>query len=195
MVDDEKRVTVGFSQNEYERLCEVTDDPAALVHESAMRRIQLEKSIEFTMNEGFRGEEGLRSLVGEVPPPPVGALVGFEVVSLDGGESQLVMETGPEHANPMGTLHGGVICDIGDAAMGSAYASTLEPNESFTTLELGVNYLRPVWNERLEAHGRVVSKGNTVGLVECDVTNAEDDLVARLNSTCLTLRGEQAADR
>ncbi|MFQ5771237.1 MAG: PaaI family thioesterase, partial [bacterium] len=50
-----------------------------------------------------------------------------------------------QHANPMGTLHGGVLCDIADAAMGMAYASTLEQGESFTTLELKINFLKPVW--------------------------------------------------
>ena len=69
----------------------------------------------------------------------------------------------------MGTLHGGVLCDISDAAMGVAYASTLEEGESFTTLELKINFLKPVWRSRLRAEGSVVERGKTVGLVMCDV--------------------------
>jgi uncharacterized protein (TIGR00369 family) len=95
----------------------------------------------------------------------------------------------------MGTLHGGVLCDIADAAMGLAYASALDEDESFTTLELKINFLKPVWTGRLRALGRVVKMGRTVGLVECDVTDESGALVARASSTCLTLRGEQGLGR
>ncbi len=99
------------------------------------------------------------------------------------------------HANPMGTLHGGVLCDIADAAMGLAYAATLDEGESFTTLELKINFLRPVWQAHRRATARVVQRGRTVGLVECDVTDERARLVARATSTCLTLRDEQAQGR
>jgi uncharacterized protein (TIGR00369 family) len=95
----------------------------------------------------------------------------------------------------MGTLHGGVLCDIADAAMGIAYASTLEDGESFTTLELKINFLRPVWKEKLRAVGKVVKRGKVVGMVECDVTNSGGALVARSSSTCMVLRGDMARGR
>ena len=95
----------------------------------------------------------------------------------------------------MGTVHGGVLCDVADAAMGIAYASTLGEGESFTTLELKINFLKPVRSGTLVAVGRLVKGGRTVGLVECDVTDASDQLVARATSTCMTLRGVQAAGR
>ena len=95
----------------------------------------------------------------------------------------------------MGTLHGGIMCDLADTAMGFAYASTLQSDESFTTLELKINFLRPVWKTRLTASARVVQQGRTVGLVECDVTDAEGRLVARVSSTCMTLRDAQAQGR
>ena len=79
--------------------------------------------------------------------------------------------------------------------MGFAYASTLEESETFTTLELKINFLHPVWRARLTATANVVQRGRTVGLVECDVTDAEDRLVARASSTCMTLRGTQAQGR
>ena len=96
------------------------------------------------------------------------------------------------HANPMGTLHGGVLCDLADGAMGFSYASTLEQNETFTTLELKINFLRPVWQTRLTATASVTQRGRTVGLVECDIVDAQDRLVARASSTCMTLRGARA---
>ena len=134
-------------------------------------------------------------LRGEAPDPPVARLVGFRLVSVAPGRAVFEMEAGPQHANPMGTLHGGILCDIADAAMGIAYASTLEEGESFTTLELKINFLKPVWKARLRAEGHLVKRGKTVGLVECDIVDEAGSLVARASSTCLTLSGKQAAGR
>src|SRR5262249_37931122 len=118
------------------------------------------------------------------------------VVSVEPGSAVFGLDTDLErHANPMGTVHGGILCDLADAAMGFAYASTLGPGESFTTIELKINFLRPVWQTRLTAAARVVQGGRTLGLVECDVTDASDRLVARVSSTCMTLRDAQAQGR
>jgi len=136
-----------------------------------------------------------RTLRGELPPPPVAQLIGFRLTSVRRGEAVLALEAGAAHANPMGTLHGGILCDIADAAMGMAFASTLDEGETFTTLELKINFLKPVWNDRLTATGRVVQRGKTVGLTECTVTNAKGDRVAFATSTCMALRGEKARGR
>jgi uncharacterized protein (TIGR00369 family) len=117
------------------------------------------------------------------------------VVSAEGGQAMAELEAGPQHRNPMGTLHGGVLCDIADAAMGMALGSLLGEGETFTTLELKINFLRPVWTGKLIADGRLVKGGRTVGLVECTISDDVDRLVARASSTCMTLRGEPAAGR
>jgi uncharacterized protein (TIGR00369 family) len=109
--------------------------------------------------------------------------------------SAFEMETSRRHANPMGTLHGGILCDLADAAMGMAWASELTDGETFTTLELKINFLRPVWETKLRAEARVVKRGKTVGLVDCDVRDANGDLVAHATSTVMTLRGELAKGR
>ena len=135
-------------------------------------------------------------LDGRVPPPPVARLIGLRLLNAEPGHAVFELDTDLDrHANPMGTLHGGILCDLADAAMGFAYASTLAADESFTTLELKINFLRPVWQTRLAASGRVVQRGRTIGLVECDVTDAEGRLVARASSTCMSLRGAQAQGR
>jgi uncharacterized protein (TIGR00369 family) len=136
-----------------------------------------------------------RMIRGDVPAPPIAQLIGFRLVAVKRGEAIFDFESSEKHANPMGTLHGGVLCDVADAAMGVSFASTLEDGESFTTLELKINFLRPVWSEKLRAVGKVVKRGNTVGMVECDVTNAAGVLVARASSTCMVLRGLQATGR
>ena len=114
---------------------------------------------------------------------------------LDRSEAIVRGDAPPPHANPMGTLHGGVLCDVADAAMGIAYSSNLDDGESFKTLELKINFLKPIWKARLLAIGRVVKQGRTVGLVKCDITDEKGNLVAHATSTCLTLRGEQAHGR
>jgi uncharacterized protein (TIGR00369 family) len=127
--------------------------------------------------------------------PPIARLIGFTLQSIEPGRAVIDFEAGPQHANPMGTLHGGVLCDIADAAMGMAYAAGLGAGETFTTLELKINFLKPIWSARLRATGKVVRQGKTVGLVECDVTDEGGGLVARASSTCLTLRGQAASGR
>lgn len=128
-------------------------------------------------------------------PPPVADLIGVDLVRVEGGEATMEMEAAERHSNPMGTIHGGILCDIADAAMGMAYYSQLEPGESFTTLELKINFLRPFRTGKLVAHGRVVSRGKTVGMTECDVVDADGRLIAKATSTCMTLRGDAAAGR
>ena len=132
---------------------------------------------------------------GEIPGPPANRLIGFDIVTFEPGKAVFAMEAGPQHANPMGTLHGGILCDLADAAMGVAYMTELQDGESFTTLELKINFLKPVWNTRLRAEARVVKRGRTVGLVECAVYDQPGSLVARASSTCPTLVGSQAAGR
>jgi uncharacterized protein (TIGR00369 family) len=132
---------------------------------------------------------------GEAPRPPIADLIGFTLAEVAPGRAVVAFVAGPRHANPMGTLHGGVLCDIADAAMGMAYAASLDEGETFTTLELKINFLKPVRTGRLIATGRLVKGGRSVGLLECDVVDDKDRLVARASSTCMTLRGEQAAGR
>lgn len=126
---------------------------------------------------------------------PIARLLGLRVQSIEPGRAVVSLEVDGRFANPMGTLHGGILCDLADAAMGIAYASLLDTDESFTTLELKINFLRPVWNSRLTAGGHVVKAGRSVGLVECDVSDEGGRLVARASSTCMTLRGAMAAGR
>ena len=143
---------------------------------------------ENALQAGFRE----RAKVNDVA---VARLIGFEASGVADGHATVTLSAGPQHANPMGTLHGGILCDIADAAMGMAFASTLAPEESFTTVELKINFFRPVWQARLKAEGNVVQRGRTMGYVECTVIDEENRLVAKAASTCMVLRGQRAAGR
>src|SRR5262245_18271660 len=132
---------------------------------------------------------------GDSPLPPVAMLMGFTLTSIAPGYACMAFEAGAQHANPMGTLHGGMLCDSADAAMGMAYASTLGEGETCTTLELTSNVLNAVCQATLQGIGRVVKHGRTVGVVACDLLDANEALVARATSTCMTLRGDQGRGR
>ena len=127
--------------------------------------------------------------------PPIAELIGFTVEEIGAGRAVASLQAGPEHANPMGTLHGGILCDISDAAMGMAFATTLAPDESFTTVTLSIRFFRRVWQTLLRAEGRVVNRGKNMGYLECDVTDQDGRQVAKASSTCFVLRGEQAKAR
>ena len=128
-------------------------------------------------------------------PAPIGRLLGLKLTDVSMGRATIEFEATERHAHPTGTLHGGVLCDIADAAMGFAYYTTLAADESLTTLELKINFLRPVSKATLRAKAKVVRAGRFVGFVECDVVDEQERLVARASSTCMTLRGRLAEGR
>ena len=125
----------------------------------------------------------------------IARLIGFEAEEISEGRAVMTLAAGPQHANPMGTLHGGVLCDIADAAMGIAFATTLGPEESLTTVELKINFFRPVWVARLRAEAKVVRRGSLMGYIECEITDEQGRLVAKASSTCMALTGDRAKGR
>jgi uncharacterized protein (TIGR00369 family) len=129
-----------------------------------------------------------KMLRGEQAPPPVGRLIGFALKAIEPGRAVFELEADARHHNPMGTLHGGVYCDLADAAMGMAYAATLGEGESFTTVELKTNFLRAMRTATLTAEATVVKAGASIGYVECEVKDQEGRLVAKAASTCLKLK-------
>jgi uncharacterized protein (TIGR00369 family) len=136
-------------------------------------------------------EEAQKMLRGESSPPPVGRLLGLVLKSIEPGRAVFQMEADDRHHNPMGTLHGGVYCDLADLAMGYAYAATLSEAETFTTIELKINFFRAVRKATLTAEARVVKAGSSVGYVECEVKDESGKLVAKAASTCMKLRRDR----
>lgn len=148
-----------------------------------------------SLRKALRGEpvEGLSFKF----PPPVALLIGFDCVHVEEGKTVFRLEARRDkHANPMGTLHGGILCDMADGAIGIACATLLEPGESFTTIEIKMNFFRPVTDGLIEARARVVNAGKTVVYGECDlVALPQEKLVAKATCTNMILRGEQARGR
>ncbi len=90
---------------------------------------------------------------------PVARLIGFDAKEIADGHAVITLAAERHHANPMGTLHGGSLCDIADAAMGMALASTIAPDKSFATIELKINFFHRVWEARLRAERRIALRG------------------------------------
>jgi uncharacterized protein (TIGR00369 family) len=135
-------------------------------------------------------EVGQAMVRGERETFPVARLLGLVLKAIEPGRAVFEMRAEERHHNPMGTLHGGVYCDLADAAMGWAYAATLAEGESFTTVEMKINFLRAVKQATLTAEAKVVKAGSTLGYIECEVKDEQGRLVAKAASTCLKLKGE-----
>ena len=140
--------------------------------------------------------EGLKKMAtGEIPGSPAAQLLGFHVVDVEEGKVVIELDATERLHNPMGTLHGGILGDIADAAMGYAFATTLADDELFTTVEIKLNFLKPVFKSKLRAEGNLIKKGSSVGLLECHIYDEKQSLVAHSTSTCMVLKGHAEGQR
>lgn len=129
-------------------------------------------------------------------PPAIAETLGFKLVDVGPGTATIELFADTEkHANPMGTVHGGVLCDIADAAIGTAHATTLEEGESFTSIDLQINFFRPVWKDRIRAIAKPVNVGRQISRYVCDIFKDDGKLIAQVTSTIMTLRGGKASGR
>lgn len=125
---------------------------------------------------------------------PVAKLIGMRLASAGPGLATFVLDVDERHHNPMGSVHGGILGDLADAAMGYAVISTLGVDETFTTLEIKVNFLRPAFEGRLRCHARVESRGKTIVYAVADILNDEGKLIAKAVSTNLVQKRPGAVD-
>lgn len=128
---------------------------------------------------------------GKLPLPPIAELIGIRLTSFGDGSAGMEMEASKKHWNQLKTLHGGVFCDIADAAMGTAFFTTLADGESYTTVDLSIKFLSPVIEGKVTAQAHVVRRGHHLGYVECELRNAQGELVAKANSTCIVTGNKQ----
>lgn len=134
------------------------------------------------------GLDYLRAMIdGALPPPPIAGLMQFDMVSAEPG--RVVFSCRPDESayNPIGTIHGGLICSLLDSVLGCAMHSTLPQGKGYTSVEIKVNYLKAVRGSTglLTATGTVVKSGSRVGFTEGAVTDASGVAVATASSTLL----------
>jgi uncharacterized protein (TIGR00369 family) len=134
--------------------------------------------------------KGLREKVveawksGRAPSPATEAL-GITIVRLSKGHALLKMDVDNHLHNLSGTMHGGIMGDIADAAMGIALATTLAPEEDFTTIEFKMSFLRPHIKGILKAEGILAKRGRRIAFTEAVLTNSKREMIAKSSGTCL----------
>lgn len=124
---------------------------------------------------------------GQLPAAPIAALMGFRVATIEEGD--VVFTCAPDESvyNPIGLVHGGLVCTLLDSVCGCAVQSTLPAGLGYTSLEMKVSYLRPLHahSGELTAHGWVPRRGRRASFAEGDVRTADGKVVATATSTCL----------
>jgi uncharacterized protein (TIGR00369 family) len=134
------------------------------------------------------GLDYLRAMAtGELPQPPIAGLFGFDITSADPGRVVFTCQPDESAYNPIGAVHGGVVCTLLDSVTGCAIHSTLPQGKGYTSVEIKVNYLKAVRlnSGLLTATGTVVKAGSRVGFAEGVVTDAGGAVVATATSTLL----------
>jgi uncharacterized protein (TIGR00369 family) len=137
---------------------------------------------------GKVGLEFLQSMIdGEVPGPPIAHLLGMALVSVAPGEATFTVTPDESMFNPIGAVHGGIVCTLLDSALGCALHTALPAGKGYTSVEIKVSYLKAVRPSSglLTATGRVVRAGARVGFTEGEVVDAHGDVVATATSTLL----------
>jgi uncharacterized protein (TIGR00369 family) len=147
-------------------------------HESAGKGLRL---------SGADYIEAIKS--GEIPPPPVMHLLDFQIGDAADGKAVFHFEPQEFHYNPLGTVHGGVITTLLDSSMGCSLHSLLPKGTGYTTLELKVNFLRPITmnSGKLECRGKVINLGGKTALTEAQIVDASGKIFAHGVSTCLLM--------
>ncbi|HVG33462.1 MAG TPA: PaaI family thioesterase [Pyrinomonadaceae bacterium] len=140
---------------------------------------------------GLSGLEYLRKIVaGELPRPPISALMNFGLTELGEGHAVFTSEPAEYHYNPIGVVHGGLAATLLDSAMGCAIHSTLPAGAGYTTLEIKVNYVRPMTAEtgEVRCEARVIHVGGRTATAEGKVIDAGGKLYAHATTTCIIFR-------
>jgi uncharacterized protein (TIGR00369 family) len=135
------------------------------------------------------GLTAMRAMIaGELPPPPFGVLLGFELVEVQEGRVVFAVEPGEQHYNPIGTVHGGLAATLIDSATGCAVHTTLPAGTGYTTTDVQVRFVRPITRDtgRIECVGEVVHRGRTLATAEARIF-AGDRLLAHGTASLLIL--------
>ena len=136
--------------------------------------------------------ETIRNWMHEGDPMPVCKLVGMKVEAVENSWCRASLEVGSQHWTPFGTMHGGILCDLSDLAMGMAFMTTLLEGEGLATIELKINYFRPVREGLIQAEARVVHRGRSIGYVDCEIKDAAGRQIAKAASTCTVIKDDRA---
>ncbi|MEN4474555.1 PaaI family thioesterase [Mycolicibacterium cosmeticum] len=129
-------------------------------------------------------------------PTAISTLLGFEITAVQHGSATITVKVDPQtHGNQQGTVHGGFLVELADAAIGTAHSTVVGDGESFTSIDIRATFLRPVWCDTLTATARPTHAGRTITHYACDIVRADGKVAASVTSAVMTLRGEAARGR
>jgi uncharacterized protein (TIGR00369 family) len=136
---------------------------------------------------GLEFLQGMRD--GLLPPPPIAGLIGMRLVEVDVGK--VVFESEPDESvyNPIGLVHGGLVCTLADSVTGCAVHSTLEAGYGYTSIDINVSYLRAVTanSGTLRATGLITRPGRRVAFARAEIVDGFGKVVATATSSCLVM--------
>jgi uncharacterized protein (TIGR00369 family) len=136
------------------------------------------------------GREFLQAIAdGTLPPPPIASLLDFRIVEVGDGEVRFAITPDESAYNPLGLVHGGLVCTVLDTVAGCAVHTTLPTGVGFTSIEIKVSYLRPIHADsgELSSRGWVTKPGRRVAFAEGDVRDADGRLLAAASSSVLIM--------
>ncbi len=129
-------------------------------------------------------------------PTSISTTLGMKITEIGAGTATVEIETSKElHGNQQGTIHGGLMSELADAAIGTAHSTFMAEGETFTSIELKINFYRPVFGGVLSAKAHPLQKGKNISHYLCEIKNADGKTVAVATSTIMTLYGDKAVGR
>ena len=143
------------------------------------------------VQKGASGMEFLQKIVsGEIPPPPIAVLMGFEITKVEPGYAMFECDPAEYHYNPIGVVHGGLACTLLDSAMSCAIQTTVPAGSTYTTLELKVNLVRAITDKtgQLRAEGRMIHGGSRMGTAEGKLVDKDGKIYAHGTTTCMIMK-------
>ena len=158
------------------------------------------------MNSKFSTLEYLRRLIdGSLPagastdmlyPTAISKTLGFRIAAIDSGYARIEFDADAQiHGNQQGTVHGGMLCELADASIGTAHSTAILVGETFTSIDFKISFFRPVWKSLLVATAKPIQQGKTITHYQCEIIRDDGKVVALAMSTVMTLRGKAANGR
>lgn len=129
-------------------------------------------------------------------PTAISRTLKIRIVEVGMGTATVEIEASPElHGNQQGTVHGGLMCELADAAIGTAHSTLMQEGESFASIDLKINFFRPVWTSKLRAIATPIQSGKTITHYNVEIVRDDGKVAATVISAVMTLRGDKAQGR
>jgi uncharacterized protein (TIGR00369 family) len=142
--------------------------------------------------EDLSGREFLQALLeGRLPAPPMAELIGARLAFVGDGEVRFAWTPDESTYNPIGMVHGGLLCTLLDFAAGAAVHTQLPAGVGFSSIEIKVSYLKALRADsgEIDVHGRALQIGRRVAFAEAHARNTAGELVGHATTSIAVIRG------